>query len=193
MKHCSLCNQDKPLDQFYVQKQKDKTTRMSSYCRKCFRVHYIEPRNRQQAAEKREERLRMMGIQATDLPGEVWVDIEGYDNYLISNKGRIKSVFPHHIKFKVISFNKHTGYYQVNLTKNGKPGTQYFHRLFAKAFVPNPHNYPDINHIDGDKANNDISNLEWCTHQHNMLHAIHVLKRHGSITLAKRRKEKENE
>ena len=53
------------------------------------------------------------------------------------------------------------GYYRVNLTKNGKQKTELVSRVVAKAFIPNPDNLPQIDHIDGNKLNNDISNLHW--------------------------------
>lgn len=48
------------------------------------------------------------------------------------------------------------------------------HRIIAEAFIPNPNNYPCINHIDGNKQNNNLNNLEWCTHQHNMKEAYRI-------------------
>ena len=64
------------------------------------------------------------------------------------------------------------GYYLVNLSINGKCKTYQVHRLVAEAFIPNPENYPVINHKDGNKHNNHFENLEWCTYQHNAQHAV---------------------
>lgn len=63
------------------------------------------------------------------------------------------------------------GYRVVGLTKNGKRKDYKVHRLLAKAFIPNPNNYRCINHIDGNKLNNSLDNLEWCTHGQNTSHA----------------------
>jgi hypothetical protein len=63
------------------------------------------------------------------------------------------------------------GYYQVSLTKNNKQNTYYLHRLLAEAFLPNPENKPQVNHIDGNKLNNSISNLEWVSIKENAIHA----------------------
>lgn len=64
------------------------------------------------------------------------------------------------------------GYKVVGLWENGKQSTYTVHRLVALAFIPNPDNKPCVNHIDGDKGNNLVSNLEWCTYSENTLHAL---------------------
>lgn len=62
------------------------------------------------------------------------------------------------------------GYKRVQFTVDGKRHTTGVHRLVAIAFIPNPENKSDVNHIDGNKSNNHVSNLEWCTHKENMAH-----------------------
>ena len=102
---------------------------------------------------------------------EIWRDIEGYENiYQISNLGRIKSFKGHE---KILKPRKDgNGYLQVDLCKSGKIKKFLIHRLVAIAFILNPKNKPCVNHIDGNKENNCIDNLEWCTVQENNIHAF---------------------
>lgn len=99
---------------------------------------------------------------------EVWKDIEGYEGrYQVSNLGRVKRV----ITGRILKSGKNRGgYLYVNLCKNGKYKTHKIHRQVAQAFIPNPENKPEINHIDEDKSNNVISNLEWSTRKENVNH-----------------------
>ena len=64
------------------------------------------------------------------------------------------------------------GYLQVQIMRKGKRYTRYVHRLVAECFLPNPNGLPEINHIDGNKANNSVENLEWCNHSDNMYHSF---------------------
>lgn len=116
----------------------------------------------------------------------IWVDIKGYEGlYKISSTGEIKSVdrYVKHgrhdndnlkfIKGRILKQDenkKRFGYMQVNLWKNNKGKTFKVHRLVAEHFIPNPNNHPQVNHIDGDKTNNNISNLEWVTDKENKIH-----------------------
>lgn len=65
-----------------------------------------------------------------------------------------------------------SGYLRCAFKYNGKHTTFKVHRLVAECYIPNPLNKPQVNHIDGDKKNNTVENLEWCTHQENITHAI---------------------
>lgn len=114
---------------------------------------------------------------------EEWKTIKGYEEkYEVSNLGRIKSL-PRYVnnhtgqllvKEKIIKQQiNHKGYAVVTLgnRKSGNKKTMFVHRLVAKAFIPNPKNLPQINHIDGNKLNNRIENLEWCDNSYNQIHA----------------------
>ena len=100
---------------------------------------------------------------------EEWMDVKGYEGfYKVSNMGRILSLkrrtTNEHIMKQHISKD---GYWQVCLCKNNNVITHRVHRLVAEAFVPNPLNYPVINHKDENKLNNQYDNLEWCTVKQN--------------------------
>ena len=109
---------------------------------------------------------------------EKWKKIDGYKYYFVSNFGRVKSTndkgnWGDKRTLKIIV--RKSGYCVVNLhSYRGavKKMKQYrVHQLVAKAFIPNPEKKPIINHLDGNKENNHVSNLEWCTQSENMIHA----------------------
>jgi len=111
-----------------------------------------------------------------NLENEVWKDVVGYEGiYFISDLGRIKSTYKNHrfIDKSGIKSPKTTkyGYFGIELIKNKIHKHYAVHRLVAIAFIPNPDNLPQINHIDGNKKNNRIENLEWCNASMNGLHA----------------------
>ena len=112
---------------------------------------------------------------------EIWKDIEGFEGeFQVSNLGRIKS-FNYHGQGKegILKPKKHNkGYLQIQLMCGGKDRTFTIHRLVAKAFVPNPNNYPIVNHKDEDRQNNNADNLEWCNNSYNVLYSrrLHPIK-----------------
>ncbi len=102
---------------------------------------------------------------------EIWKPVPEYEGiYEVSNLGRIKSLSRGKRKEKIL--NPNSGRYKnVFLSKNGDYCKMLLHRIVAIVFIPNPENKPQVNHKDGNKFNNEVSNLEWCTHQENMNHA----------------------
>lgn len=88
--------------------------------------------------------------------------IKGKDNVLYRIKGREKKLCSH----------KDLQYLTVSLYKNNVDKTVYVHRLVAETFIKNDSNKPEVNHIDGNRLNNCVSNLEWCTRLENVVHAI---------------------
>lgn len=99
-----------------------------------------------------------------------WKIIRGYENFSVSENGQIKN-------------NKTGTIYKTWLDSNGYPSLHIgkdikrVHKLVAEAFIPNPNNLPEVNHIDGNKQNCDKSNLEWCTHAENIRHSWKTLGR----------------
>jgi hypothetical protein len=111
-------------------------------------------------------------------------DIVGYEGiYSVSPEGRVwgyerswrngdkKSLQRHKGKWLSSSLSG-KGYPKVDLRKDGKRVTRHVHRLVAQAFLPNPNQLPQINHRDGDKTNNGLGNLEWCTGSQNIRHFL---------------------
>lgn len=112
---------------------------------------------------------------------EIWKDIKGYEGlYQVSNMGRIKSLGngeSNKSKLKVMKQQiNYKGYPMVNLCKNGVPKGFSVHRLVAEAFIPNPNNLPQVNHIDEIKTNNCVENLEWCTAEYNVKYGTRTAK-----------------
>lgn len=108
---------------------------------------------------------------------EIWKPIQENNNYLISNYGRVKSLYSN----RIIKPCVWAGYYRVVLINPNKQPKQFaknIHRLVARAFIPNPKNLPCINHKDEDRKNNFVGNLEWCDWQYNNTYN-NVAKRRG--------------
>lgn len=99
---------------------------------------------------------------------EIWKDIKGYEGlYQVSNHGRIKSIRYKTSKLMVLKTDVH-GYVKVGLRKSGKRTWYGVHRLVAVAFLPNPNNFPQVDHIDNCKTNNHVDNLQWLTARENV-------------------------
>lgn len=94
---------------------------------------------------------------------EIWKDIDGYDGkYQVSTWGRVRSA-----SGIMKTYLNGKGYEKIGLSKNGKSNKHRVHRLVAEAFLPNPYHLPEVDHIDGNKRNNSITNLEWVTGEEN--------------------------
>ena len=103
---------------------------------------------------------------------EEWRDIPGYEGlYQVSNIGNVRSLNYNRRKgcIHVLKLG-YSPYANISLCKDGKPKHYLVHRLVAEAFIPNPNNYKEVNHIDEDKTNNKVENLEWCDRSHNINH-----------------------
>lgn len=119
---------------------------------------------------------------------EIWKDIEGFEGYYqVSNCGDIKSLdryticnrsgtqFARHVPERILRQTSDCdGYFRINLIKDNHERGFAVHRLVAQAFIPNPENKPTVNHIDGNKQNNCVDNLEWATYQEQNDHAVRL-------------------
>lgn len=111
-------------------------------------------------------------IDFSDLPGEEWRDVVGYEGlYQISNFGRVKSFQKTKAKILKSGADLHN-YLRVVLCKDGEKKNRFVHVLVANAFLPNPNNLPQVDHIDTDKSNNHLSNLRWVTSAENIRYAF---------------------
>jgi len=118
---------------------------------------------------------------------ERWMPIKGYEgSYEISDIGRVKSItrtMPHKsfgqwtIKERVLKPGKHNYSFVFLHSGGGNQKPKQIHRLVAEHYIPNPGKLPQVNHIDGNRNNNHVDNLEWCTPKQNMEHAM----KHGLI------------
>lgn len=104
----------------------------------------------------------------------IWKDVEGFEGlYKVSNEGVVISTPRQGSRGGVTKYYKMShGYYEYLLCKDGKMYHVMAHRLLAKHFIPNPDNKPCVNHIDGDRNNNSLENLEWVTYKENTQHAV---------------------
>jgi len=112
---------------------------------------------------------------------EIWKDISGHEGrYQVSSSGKIKSL----LTSKILKSRKTIhGYLHVGLCVNSKPKSKVIHRIVAIAFIPNPQNKPQVNHKDGNRTNNEVTNLEWVTASENVIDGF---KRGRKITHSKK-------
>lgn len=111
---------------------------------------------------------------------EIWEDVKGYEGfYKVSNLGKVKSLerYVKHPKGglkkvceRILKIGYDNNRPRVELSKNGEKRKALVYRLVAESFIPNPIGYPEVNHKDENTRNNQVSNLEWCSHGYNMIY-----------------------
>lgn len=160
-KLCRGCNKNKPLDQFDTFPHKNGTRYPRSQCRPCRR-----------ASKRTEYRKSYKSVvpKPRNRPGEVWVAVDGWSLYLVSNFGRVKRLNKGILRPETTK----RGYQRVILSIGNKQRKKAVHRLVALAFIPNPEKKRTVNHVDGIKVNNRRTNLEWATQSENQLHAVQL-------------------
>ena len=98
---------------------------------------------------------------------ETFVKIEGFEKYEVSNLGKVRNIKSGRMLKPHLN---HNGYLKHHLYRHDKQKELFLHRILAIAFIDNPGKKPQVNHIDENKLNNDLSNLEWCTGRENLVH-----------------------
>ncbi len=162
LKICTICNVEQDVENFYIRRSRN--NQRKSICKSC----------------ESKQKAKPVEI-VPDLEDEIWKDIEGFEGiYLVSNMGRVKRIM--HRKNPTNTIMKTTlnggGYHRLSLTVNGKGHDRILSRLVAIAFIPNPENKPEVNHIGldkngrpGNKNDNRAISLEWNTSKENINHA----------------------
>jgi len=102
------------------------------------------------------------------------VKIPGYENYIVTKDGEVINTNTNRMMKKQVN---NCGYHRVELSKKGKQKKYFVHRLVATAYIENNSDLPQVNHINGDKLDNRLENLEWCTASQNHKHSYKYLNR----------------
>jgi hypothetical protein len=194
LKVCTCCKIAKPTSGFNKRKSKSGLT---SWCRDCInklkrdKMNIYEANRKKPISNYPKRSRSKKNIEVVSLmEGEYWKDIPGLGGlYQASNMGRIRSL-DREIKYdyrtrlfkgKILTPNQNRdGYMQIAMCINRKTKAFAVHRLVALTFLPKPDNKKEVNHINLNKLDNTIENLEWVTHKENIAHAI-LNGKHGSL------------
>lgn len=162
-KVCKKCGVEKSLGDFGIGYYYNDKVGYNSRCKECSRKGKVGGRN-----------VILLDL----IKGEVWKPVIGYEGlYEVSNMGRIKSLYKVRVggvwysESLIKPKNNIDIYHRVELSKNGKRRIIGVHQLVGQAFIKNPENKPNINHINGKRDDNRVENLEWCTQKENIQHA----------------------
>ena len=121
-----------------------------------------------------------------------WKKLKENCNYEVNKNGAVRNLKTKHILKPAKIKN---GYLTINLSQNGNGKTYLLHRIVANNFINNPNNYREVNHIDGNKLNNNVDNLEWCDRSYNLKHAYDnnlKIKRYGENNPASKKVKQTN-
>lgn len=169
-KTCTICKEEKDISHFdRCGYSSSGDIRHKGRCKPCCSIIFKETHGSLRNIETKEC--------IDSIEGEEWKQVVGYEGlYSVSNLGRvishIRKTYPY--KDIVLSPAKSRGRFGFRLSKGKAIKRILASRLVATAFIPNPHNHPVVNHLDGDKTNDKVSNLEWCTYKRNSQHAYEI-------------------
>ena len=167
MKQCSKCKRTLPANLDYFYKRSNRSTPFSSQCKECRKKYYKEYHSRKDTGHDVEFDL-------TNKKGEIWESVVGFEgSYEISNLGRVKGLSRRvdtihgrswYTKERILSTHYlKEGYEIVTLSMNGDDRKYLVHRLVAEAFLGDAGKHMQVNHIDENRQNNKLENLEWVT------------------------------
>lgn len=146
-----------------VQKMKEHLTSVVDKCQINVIKNVVNNEYNIEIKKERKKNRKREYQEYTPIENEVWKNIDNADGFMVSNLGRILE--GDKILLPVIN---RSGYYSVSVKKNKKRKHYKLHRLVAEAFIPNPNNKPEVDHINTDKTDNRVDNLRWVTHFENM-------------------------
>lgn len=147
-----------------VQKMKEHLTNVVDKCQINVTKNVVNNEYNIKIKKERKKNRKRRYQEYTPIENEVWKNIDNADGFMVSNLGRIKE--GNKILLPVLNKN---GYHSVSIKKNNKTRNYYkVHRLVAEAFISNPNNKPEVDHINTDKTDNRVDNLRWVTHFENM-------------------------
>lgn len=174
LRKCIVCKEYQSVNNYYS--YKNSKDGLSTRCKSCIK------KENKEATFRRKVKIVETNC---DLENEIWSVVAGFEGlYEISNLGRVKNIKPYlsipdrkgKVRNKILKLKSGSKYTVVALYRIGeKRKWLRVNKMVANVFVPNPHNYPIVNHLDGNKRNDRWDNLEWCTYSQNSIHSVYVL------------------
>lgn len=187
LKKCTRCEIEKLEIDFY---KKPNSNQLLPHCKSCHKNSVTKSfkKKSDNAVKKRERQLSYYHNKiakntpvTTDEDAEIWKDLRNYEGiYQVSINGEIRRWKKYLNKWVLLNpYSDKNGYLKVTLVNNYNENKRLLHRIIAEEFIKKELNKNEVNHIDGDKKNNCVENLEWCNRSENMIHAHKLGLRNG--------------